>query len=1064
MYRNVVYKIDNNWHGQIVLYGWDEDGNPTETIIPHKSHLYYETPDGTHTSMFGTKLKRKFFSSVIDRAKWIRNNPNTTIFESFKPEREFLLSYFEGQQEKDDFRQHKLRTQIIDIEIAVEDEFPEPDLAEYPINVLTVHDSHLDEYHVWVLKDDRWCDKDINFSDDWKDNILDIEGKEGNVKYDVKFYLFEDEGELLAHFLKWYCNNRPDVISGWNVEGFDMPYLINRMKLFLDDDVDMLSPVGQIRKIQRNQRGSAKEIQSYKLAGVSVLDLFLLYKHKFTVGSKPNYKLGDRAQDELGYGKMEYTGSFKEFYRGDFKRFVGYNIIDVILCVDMEERLGYLRLARTICNMGLCEYEAIVSSSPYIVGAVALQAHTMGKKIVTDRRLDIDNIDTSFTGAYVFPTQMNVYRNGITSLDLNSLYPNVMINLNISPETKIGKFIDDDGSNFKTLKFEGKSVTKKISYEDIEKLRDKVTISSNGVVYLNPNRQKGIIPAFLERFYKERSRIKRKGKTLENKVSNLKYAAKESGQELTSEQLHEIEELERQARSCDNIQHAYKIFLNSIYGQLGSRYFPMFDLDNAEAVTISSQRIIKDSARFVNEYMNERFGTDADYIVAGDTDSVIGETLIRTDRGIYKIEDLFEMFYDDGFVKIDQHGHELLDLKSRKSPDTLEVLSYNEETTKPELGDVKHLVRHRVSKKKYQITLKNDKEVITTEDHGCMVKRDGKLIRICPKYILVGDIMISLDENLNAIEQRVIEVTCLGNFEDEYVYDIEMATDPHTFFANDILVHNSLYVNIEPLVLETLGEKPKWGRNQVSKMCKLIDNDFVPLVNDNCTRITETEFFSPLTNIEFKRELLCSRAAFVAKKRYVAKVKNDEGVNVDKWKVTGVDIKKNELPAKIKDVLKHIIFSAIEEDWGTEKYMSELTNVWDEFVEIPVNDIAFIKGYNTEKTTDGFLRAAKGSGAHAKAALFYNQILDDLDLNHKYDKIRVGDSIRFAYVSKGNPYGIDVIGWPDSFPPEFEEIFEVNYRLMFEKVVMSPLKKFVLIYDWSRRHPDDEVMADIFDL
>jgi DNA polymerase elongation subunit (family B) len=894
MYRNVVYKIDNNWHGQIVLYGWDEDGNPTETIIPHKSYLYYETPDGTHTSMFGTKLKRKFFSSVIDRAKWIRNNPNTTIFESFKPEREFLLSYFEGQQEKDDFRQHKLRTQIIDIEIAVEDEFPEPDLAEYPINVLTVHDSHLDEYHVWVLKDDRWCDKDINFSDEWKDNILDIEGKEGNVKYEVKFYLFEDEGELLAHFLKWYCNNRPDVISGWNVEGFDMPYLINRMKLFLDDDVDMLSPVGQIRKIQRNQRGSAKEIQSYKLAGVSVLDLFLLYKHKFTVGSKPNYKLGDRAQDELGYGKMEYTGSFKEFYRGDFKRFVGYNIIDVILCVDMEERLGYLRLARTICNMGLCEYEAIVSSSPYIVGAVALQAHTMGKKIVTDRRLDIDNIDTSFTGAYVFPTQMNVYRNGITSLDLNSLYPNVMINLNISPETKIGKFIDDDGTSFKTLKFEGKSVTKKISYEDIEKLRDKVTISSNGVVYLNPDRQKGIIPAFLERFYKERSRIKRKGKTLENKVSNLKYAAKESGKELTPEQLHEIEELERQARSCDNIQHAFKIFLNSIYGQLGSRYFPMFDLDNAEAVTISSQRIIKDSARFVNEYMNERFDTDADYIVAGDTDS--------------------------------------------------------------------------------------------------------------------------------------------------------------------------LYVNIEPLVLETLGENPKWGRNQVSKMCKLIDNDFVPLVNDNCTRITETEFFSPLTNIEFKRELLCSRAAFVAKKRYVAKVKNDEGVNVDKWKVTGVDIKKNELPAKIKDVLKHIIFSAIEEDWGTEKYMSELTNVWDEFVEIPVNDIAFIKGYNTEKTTDGFLRAAKGSGAHAKAALFYNQILDDLDLNHKYDKIRVGDSIRFAYVSKGNPYGIDVIGWPDSFPPEFEEIFEVNYRLMFEKVVMSPLKKFVLIYDWSRRHPDDEVMADIFDL
>jgi DNA polymerase elongation subunit (family B) len=850
--------------------------------------------------MFNTKLCKAYFKSVIDRSRWIKDNPSTKIFESLPPEREFLLGRFGGQQDDDSFRANPLRIHYIDIEVAIEDVFPESDLAEYPINVNTVYDSHLKKYFVWVLKDDRWCEDKLYFEKEFLQKVLAIKGRDKEVP-DVEFFMFDDEGLMLANFLQWFKFNRPDVITGWNIESFDMPYLINRMKLFVDEDVNQMSPIGDIRKVSRTQRGRSTEISTYKIAGVAILDYLLLYENKFFVGSKPSWKLENIAQDDLGYGKMQYEGTMKQFYRNEFKKFVAYNIIDVMLCVDLDERHNFINLARTICNMGLCEYEAIYKSSPYIVGALILEAQKKERIVITNDRVDYQ--DVTFEGAYVFPIEPGIYRDGICSLDLNSLYPNVIINLNISPETKIGKIVDETPTH-KYLKLNSKPGVSKLTHEQISNLYGKVCISANNIVYLNPERQQGIIPSFLSRLYTERKSIKDQSKTLlkKNVIINEKIAELKAlgGHQDTVEKLQVKYTSNRiKAEGMDQVQGAYKVFLNSIYGQLGSRYFAMFDLDNAEAVTLSSQRINRSSAEFINKYINERYKTDKDYLAGGDTDS--------------------------------------------------------------------------------------------------------------------------------------------------------------------------LYFDIAPITHEIIGDKKKWNKKDVVTLCDYLDENFVPLVNEHCARISREEFLSPYTNIEFKREKLCERLAYFAKKRYIAAVRDDEGVYIPyegekKWKCTGVDIKKNELPESIKDVLRHITYSAIQDDWESEKYMGELTEAWNTFCEEGPDTIAYNKRYNTEKASLDFLKAEKGAGANAKAAIYYNQIIEDLGLKHKYDEIRLGSYLRFAYVNPGNRYGVEVIGWPDEYPEEFKEIFEINYRKMFEKVVMGPLKRLVEIYGWAKRHPDDEVVFDIFNL
>ena len=871
MYRNVCYDITDG-RGVITLFTWDENGKPITEIHDHESHLHFENPKGKDgVSIFGDALMKRSFPHAGDRKKWLNNNPGVKVYESLSPTREFLVNHYAGQQEEVDFRKHKLRTHYFDIEIAVEDEFPKPDKAAYPINVIGLYDNYLEQYYCWVLTEDR---------DQFKDHD------------NVNYFTFKREYELLHHYMDWYAMNTPDVITGWNIEAFDVPYLVNRLDRICFEKRDALSPVGKVRPISRKQKNKINETKTYTFEGVSLIDYLSLYKYKFIGQEKlHNYKLETVAQYELGYGKLDYEGTFKEFYKRDFKTFVEYNIHDVRLVKELDEKKGFIELSRLICNMGLCEYEAIYKSQPYIFGALLLEARARNQVMISRNPENLTE-DISYAGGYVFPPSIARYTRGIATLDFSSLYPNTMICLNISPETKVGKIMEENDDEV-VLKTPDKTV--RLSPKKLDELLEtKLVRAANNVLYVNPDIKMGVIPAFLDRLYTSRKDMRVLMVEADMKIAQIKglLATMEEGEKKEKYKLAK-QKLELDSDVCYTTQKAYKLFLNSIYGQLGSKYFPMFDLDNAEAVTLSGQKLTKSGADFLNKYFAKNYGVETSSIVFGDTDSV--------------------------------------------------------------------------------------------------------------------------------------------------------------------------GIDCQPIVDDLIGSDTAFTDDNIQQICDSIDapGGLVEAVNDHMFHITRDHFHSPLRRIEFKREKFCSEGAFVAKKRYVVRVRNNEGAPCDKFSYTGLEVRRSEHPDAVKDMLRHVIETSLDEGWSNTQYKEEVTKLWSKFREFEPGDVAYWKGYNTEKKTTGFLTSEKRTGSHARGAHYHNHILEHLNLLGKYDKIRVEDRIRFAYLYKTNVYGIDVISWKDEYPEEFKDIFEIDYPKMFSKILQRPLEPFEKISKWSKVDPNEEELQDI---
>ena len=874
MYRNISYYINPQWEGVIRLDTWDADGNPVTEEHTHKSHLYYDFPKGTDKSVYGGKLKRLEFESIIGRNKWIKEHQGQVeIFDSLPAPREFLIERFAGEQENIEFAKHALRVHFLDIEIAVEDEFPNPREADYPINVMTVYDTKYNKNFTWI------CTSETDMPADT------FEDREG-----VQFFLFFSEVKMLDHYLKWHQANYPDVISGWNIDCFDIPYIVNRIKKKLGWGEEMkLSPINKIQvKTDVIRRGEFQAFDEHKIEGITCLDYLFLYK-KFNLAKQSSYKLDWIGEVELGYGKLDYEGSIKDFWKRDFVKFVDYNIQDVKLLVDLDQKLKYINLSRLICNMGLVEFSSIYKSQPYIYGAILLEALKDGKRVLSHRLREEDKTK-KFEGAHVFEPRVGFYGRGVSSLDLNSLYPSIMITLNISPETKVGKLLEIT-DEYALIKTADTGDICKYTREKYEKLLDKhLTISHNKILYWKPSVKKGFIPKFLERLYADRRNKKNEMLKLSSEIEALKKKG-----------VTDLKELKDKRDLLDTTQNAFKIFLNSIYGQMGSQYFPMYDIDNAEAVTISGQHIITSSSEFIGKWFKEHYDQD-DTLVYGDTDSN--------------------------------------------------------------------------------------------------------------------------------------------------------------------------YFQIEGFVDKVIGEGTEFNQENINQLCTILDKDFVPAVNQHCAEITDKYFHSPLNRIEFKRETFCTEGLFLAKKRYILHVRNDEGVYVNKFKYTGVEVKKSELPEIIKTFLKRIIESSMIERWDGPRYKKEISKIWDEYSQLSFEDIGYYKGYNSGKSSEGFLRHGKGASIHSKAVMYHNQLLEKLGIKSKYEEIMLGEKVRYLYVEKNNPYRIPVIAWKNgSYPEEFKDLFNIDYTAMFERQVISPLSTknkekpgIIQINKWPVFDPTLEALCDMDEL
>ena len=386
--------------------------------------------------------------------------------------------------------------------------------------------------------------------------------------------VFDNESNMLTRFINLFAEIQPTVITGWNTDNYDIPYMVNRIKKLLGSGaVKKLSPAGIVEWNKHRER--------YKIFGVSSLDYLTLYK-KFTYTELANYRLDTVAKKELGRGKVEYEGDLNYLFATDIEKFVEYNMTDVDLVYELDEKLQMLNLARTICHKGHVPYEDVYYASKYLDGAAIVDLKRKGLVAPPKafRFVEDESIE-DLAGAYVMAPVPGLYK-WIYDLDLTSLYPSIIMTLNISPETKVG--VIEKWNQEVLLKPEPQQVkfTDGTFVQNVKQwLTDnKYTVASNGTVYRTDI--KGFLPAILETWFDERVTYKNKRDEYEVGSEDYKF--------------------------YDALQNTQKVLLNSFYGVLGLKTFRFHDLDNAGAITATGQNVIKFSQRVINSYYTKEIG------------------------------------------------------------------------------------------------------------------------------------------------------------------------------------------------------------------------------------------------------------------------------------------------------------------------------------------------------------------------------------------------------------------------------------------------------------------------
>ena len=409
-----------------------------------------------------------------------------------------------------------------------------------------------------------------------------------NSRNDVTYIKCDDEVTLVRKFLHYWEQQAPDVITGWNCELYDIPYIAGRIDRILGEkEVRRLSPW---KNIYRKEIVIAGRTQiSYDVAGISVIDYLDLYK-KFTYKAQESYRLDHIAFVELGQKKLDHSefDTFREFYTKDWQKFVDYNIKDVELVDQLEDKMKLLELCFTMA------YDAKVNFNDVFYQVRTWDAiiyNYLKKKNIVIPPKDRSEKNEKYAGAYVKEPKPGVY-DYVVSFDLNSLYPHLIMQFNVSPET----LIDEKHPTVTVEKILNKELTFEM-YKDY-------AVCANGAMFRKDVR--GFLPELMEKMYNERVIFKKK--MIEAKKRYEKTATKE---------------LEKEIARCNNIQMAKKISLNSAYGAIGNQYFRYYKLENAEAITLSGQVAIRWIEGKMNTYLNKVLKTqEVDYVIASDTDSI----------------------------------------------------------------------------------------------------------------------------------------------------------------------------------------------------------------------------------------------------------------------------------------------------------------------------------------------------------------------------------------------------------------------------------------------------------
>lgn len=654
MYRNLAY-IPNQ--RVMRLYTWDDDGVRIETDVPYQPYFYYETVSKRYdaVSLYGTKLRKVIGTSELDRRKKIEDLNEQKIYENISPYQQFLVDRFWQVNEDTDFSKFPLKIWFFDIETYSPDEFPKPEEASHMINVITIYDTEKETYYTWGIQ--PYTPKTD----------------------DVIYYHCRNETELLQKFLDHYCNDRPDILSGWNSELFDIPYVINRVRNILGEDATRLfSPVhDEIMKpiYQRIYRGNfGKQATKYVVEGVSMLDYLDVYK-TFSMGMRDSYKLDNIAHIELGEKKVDIgETNLATLSLENWDKFVDYNIHDVRLLVRLDEKLMYMKLARMLSYVGLTPFNAALGTISTVNGRAIVEARKQDPPRVIPTFIKGDDRTEKYEGAYVGEPQRGFQKN-IISFDANSLYPSVMVTLNLSPETKVGSIIGTDKDKVYVKTVNDKHI--EMTYKDFRKWCDVNEIAITRAKKLFSQKTKGIFPRITDHFYDIRRGKKEEWNVERENLHQLTLALEKETDPIAQEKIKE--EMKLTKYKIDQLwiwQFTLKILINRIYGYFGNKISQMGDGDIARSITLTGRDVIKQSNVILRNYIKNKTGlTDRDLdkqdpIIYNDTDSSyctitpllkhMGIELHNNNKINQEVYDLVQDIEDDLNVNIEKWARDTL--------------------------------------------------------------------------------------------------------------------------------------------------------------------------------------------------------------------------------------------------------------------------------------------------------------------------------------------------------------------------------------------------------------------
>lgn len=744
--------------------------------------FYYDDPKGKHRTIYDTPVSR--FSTKLNKEfqKEVRIHDTKHLWESdINPVFRCLSENYLG------IPSPKLQTCFFDIETDFD---PLRGFAPTsdPFNPITAISVYLD-----------WLDKLVTL-------VLPPKGYSWDTAQEIcnKFencILFEKEEELLDTFINLIDD--ADILSGWNSEGYDIPYTVGRIiRVLSKNDTRRLCLWDQLPKTRDFERFGATNT-TFDLIGRVHLDYMQLYR-KYTYEERHSYSLDAIGEYELDERKVAYEGTLDQLYNKDFPKFIEYNRQDTVLLAKLDKKLKFLDLANELAHDNTVLLQTTMGAVAVTEQAIINQAHEMGM-VVPNRK---EHHDTQAAGAYVAYPKKGMHKD-IGAVDLNSLYPSTIRALNMGPESIVGQLrlditdhyiaeqMQKNGGKFAeaweglfatfeytavmemqagteiTIDWEASGTSTVHSASEIWSIifdsNKPWMLSANGTIF--SFEKEAIVPSVLKRWYAERQ-VMQANKKAATTPDEIAY--------------------------WDKKQQVKKINLNSLYGALLNAGCRFFDKRVGQSTTLTGRAIAKHMDAFINECIMGEYDHTGEAIVYGD--SVTGDTIIATSIGEMNIADLYNLCPDNYTIGEKEYG----------SNHGIQVVGYDATTKIPVMAGIHYVMRHHTNKQLFKVTFDNGNVVTVTEDHSLMAERDGVLYESAPTDLRDGDLFVCLnrrDDIMTTTRTTVASIECLGEITD-YVYDISISDQEHVFFANNCLVHNTDSCASDTVIRTNWGDLP----------------------------------------------------------------------------------------------------------------------------------------------------------------------------------------------------------------------------------------------------------------